>query len=141
MNKEIINEAEYMDIVIGLLNPPFSIDNIVHLIFIAFCVKHKIKGKKYFSGKDVIDKFISNINLKLMVHTKDISIILSVIDKLVKCDFIKIVDSKIYILKPIVVDLQNEFLLKCKSRKTNNPILESKKLDSNAFIEEILRYV
>jgi len=140
MNKDIINEAEYMDIVVGLLNAPFFLDNIVHLIFIAFCVKHKIKGRKYFSGKNVIDKFISNINLKLMVHTRDISIILNIIDKLVKCNFIKIVDSKIYILKPIAVELQNEFLLKCKSKK-NNPILESKKLDSKAFIEVILRYV
>lgn len=141
MQSNIIIEAEYADILMALLNNPYNINSIIKLVFIAFCVKHEKNLKVYSKRrKDFVDTFISNIDIKLISHSNELSIIFEVIDKLQANGFINIHKDQIYVLKLLPVKVQNKFLKFCESKR-QNPILEVNKLDSKAFMEEVLRYV
>ena len=83
---------------------------------------------------------MKNINLKLMSHSEEITTIFSVIEKLHKNNFIDIHKDKILLRKKLLIETENEFLKFCLN-KNPNPIMEVNKLDSKAFMEEVLRYV
>lgn len=141
MQNRIINEAKYADIIVALLQSPYMVDSIIKLVFIAFCVNNEENINSYSNRKrDFVDAFISNINIKLMSHPDDISMIFSIIDKLVVAKFITVNDDQIEILKPLGFETENKFLQFCL-KKVPNPIFEVNKLDARALLEEVLRYV
>ena len=74
MNKQkLLQEAEYADIILTLLNSPYAITSITKLIFIAFCVRYESNISAYKNrSKDFIDVFFKNISLKLSAHYDDI---------------------------------------------------------------------
>ena len=141
MLNEVISEAEYADIIITLLTPPYEISSITKLVFIAFCVKNETNQSKYKNRtKDFVDVFMSNISLKLTAHNQEIMQIISVIDKLNKTSKVSISDDEIALTHEFNFQTESDFLKFCKS-KNPNPIIEVNKLDPKALIEEVLRYV
>lgn len=144
MNDKIIEEAEYAEIIVTLLNEPYAINDFIKLVFISFCIKHetKVHLKHYQNRKIDISKiFIENIKLKLMSHYNELNIIFEVIDKLITCDFIELKENNIIkINKPLNCDTQNSVLTKFNEMRIN-PVLEINKLDTNEFMEGVLRYV
>ena len=90
-NDRIIQEAEYADIIITLLNSPYGISSITKLVFFAFCIKHEQNTGAYGKRtKDFVDTFFSNISLKLSTHYEDIGIIIHFIDMLNKTSMINV---------------------------------------------------
>lgn len=141
MLNELISEAEYADIIITLLKPPYEISSITKLIFIAFCVKNETNQSQYKNRtKDFVDVFMSNISLKLTAHNQEIMQIIHVIDKLNNTSKVSISEDKIGLTYDFDFQTESSFLKFCKT-KNPNPINEVNKLDSKALIEEVLRYV
>ena len=76
-----------------------------------------------------------------MSHYNELNIIFEVIDKLITCDFIELKENNIIkINKPLNCDTQNSVLTKFNEMRIN-PVLEINKLDTNEFMEGVLRYV
>lgn len=141
MNSNLAIEAEYADIILALLQKPFNINSITKLVFMSFCVHNENRINIYNNRKkDLIDLFISNINIRLESHTNEISIIFELLNKLNKSKWIIIDKDYIVLKKEVVRNVENEFLKYC-IRKKPNPIEEVNKLDAKAFMEEVLRYV
>lgn len=138
---EILSEAEYADIIITLLQSPYSISSITKLVFIAFCIKNENDNTKYSNRKkDFVDVFISNVSIKLTTHRQEINQIVRVIDMLNRTDKISIKGDEIDLVHDFNFQTESNFLKFCKT-KTPNPINEIIKLDPKALIEEVLRYV
>lgn len=138
---EVVREAEYIDIILSLLDKPYHISSVTKMVFLSFCICHESNFSFYKNRtKDFVDVFFQNISLKLSLDYKDIERIMSVLDMLVKTDTINIKEDKIEIRKEIDHNSENAFMKMCAS-KIPNPILEIDKLDSVAVIEEVIRYV
>ena len=138
---DVIIEAEYADILITLLNKPYSISSITKLIFISFCIKHEKNTKAYNNRtKDFVDVFFKNISIKLPANYQEIEKIINIIDMLKITDKIKTDGDYIYLITDLEHTTENEFLKYCNQKKIN-PILEINKLDAKAMIEEVIRYV
>lgn len=138
---EMLLQAEYADIVLTLLQPPYNISSIAEVVFVSFCIKHETNISRYNNRtKDFIGVFFSNIALKLIAHECEIGQILQVIDLLRKNSKIQISGDNIMICSSFSFNGVNKFLDFCKN-KNPNPILEVCKLDSRAMLEEVLRYV
>lgn len=141
MQNKVIVEAEYADIVIALLQFPYSINSVTKLVFMSFCVKNETSIKSYaHRTKDFVDTFTSNISIRLMSHPDELSVIFGVIKKLEDSDFVHIAGDVITLEKPLAVPTENRFIQFCEKR-VPNPLIEVNKLDSKAFLEEVLRYV
>jgi len=138
---DVVSEAEYADIIITLLSPPFLISSIAKLVFIAFCVKHENELSRYYSRtKDFVDVFISNVSIKLSVHYQEIRQIVNMIDMLNKTSKVSVNGDNIKLRERFAFQTENEFLRFCSSKEPN-PIGEIDRLDAKALIEEVLRYV
>jgi len=138
---EIISKAEYADIIITLMKPPYEISSITKLIFIAFCVKNESHQSAYRNRtKDFVDVFFSNISLRLSAHYQEIGQIIQVIDMLNKTSKVQIDGDYIVLTHDFSYKTENAFLKYCAT-KTLNPIIEINKLDEKALVEEVLRYV
>lgn len=142
MSKEmLIQEAEYADIILTLLNPPYAITSITKLLFIAFCVKHENNLPAYRNrSKDFIDVFFKNISLKLSAHYDDLDLILHFVDVLKNTSKVSIDGDNIELSVEFTHSPENHFLQFC-SKKAPNPISEINKLDAKALLEEVIRYV
>jgi len=138
---EVIIEAEYVDILLTLINPPYEISSITKLVIMSFCIKHETNTSVYNNRvRDFIDEFFDNISLKLSANYNEFTHIVRVIDMLnssskviVDGDYIEPNHRQIF--KP-----ENTFLKYC-STKSPNPIMEINKLDAKALLEEVIRYV
>ena len=134
-------DAEYADIIITLLQEPYSITSITKLVFIAFCARHENNLSSYTNrSKDFVDCFIKNISLKLSAHYDELSNILCVIDMLKNTDIVRVDDDSIELIKHLKHEQENRFLKFC-AKKIPNPILEINKLNAKALLEEVIRYV
>ena len=141
MNKYLLEEAEYMDIILSLLQEPYNIDSLIKIIFISFCIHNESNLLKYTNRKqDFVDTFIENISFKLEVNKNELISIFGVLDILRKQKIIDIVGDKIIGKKTIEFNTQNPLIQKCASSELN-PISETNKLDSKALLEEVIRYV
>lgn len=140
MNSFIL-EAEYLEIILELLSERYKVNSLVKLVFMSFCVKN---GKKaLFSGRkrDFVDVFFSSINVKLLSHSNEMKSIFEVINKMKASGWIQVDGDEVKVLKNIDdFNCDNKFLVGCGEKK-NNPIKEVNKLDSRAFLEEVLRHV
>lgn len=138
---EIQSEAEYADIIITLMKPPYEISSITKLVFMAFCVKNENNLSKYKNRtKDFVDVFICNVSIKLSAHNHEIMQIIRIINMLKQTSKVSIEDDSITLTHEFDFQTENSFLKFCKT-KTPNPITEINKLDPKALIEEVLRYV
>lgn len=138
---KVIIDAEYADIILTLLQEPYSISSITKLIFIAFCVKHEKNLSSYKNrSKDFVDCFFKNISLKLSAHYSEIENILSVINLLKNTSIVSIDADTIMLINNIDNETENRFLNFC-AKKIPNPILEINKLSAKALLEEVIRYV
>lgn len=142
MNKsKIVLDAEYADIIITLLQEPYSISSITKLIFIAFCVKHEDNLSSYKNrSKDFVDCFFKNISLKLSAHCGEIENILCVINMLKNTSIVTVENDGITLINNFGHKSENRFLNFCVD-KIPNPILEINKLSAKALLEEVIRYV
>lgn len=141
ITNEVISEAEYIDILITLMKPPYKISSITKLVFIAFCIKNETRKTVYHNRtKDFVDVFFSNISIKLSAHYQEIGQIIHAIDMLNKTSKVSIHDDYIVLKSDFTFQTENSFLKSC-STKIPNPIEEINKLDAKALIEEVLRYV
>lgn len=139
--EKLLKEAEYADIILTLLNSPYSITSITKLIFISFCVKHESNILAYRNrSKDFIDVFFKNISFKLSTHYDDIEIILHFIDILRNTSNVSINGDYIELNIEFLHSPENHFLQSC-AKKIPNPIIEVNKLDTKALLEEVIRYV
>lgn len=134
-------EAEYMEIMLMLLSKKYNINSLIKLVFMAFCIKNgkieSYRGRK----KDFIDVFFSSINIKLLSHPNEMKAIFEVIYKLKSSGWISIDGDFVTVLKNLDdFKYYNDFLRKY-DKKDINPIKEVNKLDSKAFVEEVLRHV
>ena len=137
----IIFEAEYADIILTLLQPPYSITSLTKLVFISFCSKYETNTQFYINrSKDFVDIFMRNITLKLSSHYEDLETILHFIQMLEHTSVVTIEKNEIWMNQPVAHQVENKFLKFC-ANKVPNPILEIKKLDEKALIEEVIRYV
>lgn len=140
-NERLIQEAEYADIIITLLNSPYGISSVTKLVFLAFCIKHEQNTGAYGKRtKDFVDVFFSNISIKLSTHYDDIGTIIHFIDMLKKTSMITVDGDSITLNKEIPYFPENKFLQACVNRSPN-PIIEINKLDAKAMLEEVIRYV
>lgn len=142
MNKEdLIIEAEYADIILTLLRPPYMISSITKLVFISFCIKWESSISSYKNrSRDFVDVFYKNISLKLLTHCEDICKIFHFIDILKNTGLITVNEDKIELIAEIQHYPVNKFLQFCDG-KIPNPIIEVNKLDVKATLEEVIRYV
>ena len=141
MNEYLLEEAEYMDIILSLLQEPYNIDSMIKIIFISFCIHNESNLLKYTNRKqDFVDTFIENISFKLEVNKNELISIFSVLDILRKQKIIDIAGDKITKKKTIEFKTQNRLIQKCASSELN-PISETNKLDSKALLEEVIRHV
>lgn len=141
MNEHLLKEAEYMDIILSLLQEPYNIDSLIKIVFISFCIHNESNLSKYTNRKqDFVDTFIENISFKLEVNRNELISIFRVLDILRKQKIIDIADDKIIKQKTIEFNTQNALIQKCASGELN-PISETNKLDSKALLEEVIRYV
>lgn len=140
--ESLITEAEYVDIILSLLESPYNISSLTKITFIAFCVKHEDNKLAYIKRtKDFVDTFIGNVSLKLTVRYEEIKMIFHVFKILENEKIIKIVNDSIEVIGQIPNHTyENEFLKFCNG-KMPNPIIEVNKLDSKALLEEVIRYV
>ena len=138
---DVLSEAEYADIIVTLLQPPYSVASITKLVIISFCVKNENNHAKYANRKkDFVDIFISNVSIKLSTHRKEINQIIKVIDMLNKTSKVCIDGDNIALIHDFTFLTENSFLKFCKA-KSPNPIAEVSKLSPKALIEEVVRYV
>ena len=142
MNEQhLLEEAEYMDIILALLQKPYNIDSLIKIVFISFCVHNENDLLKYSNRKhDFVDTFLENISFKLEVNKSEIESIFGVLDILRKQKIIDISDDKVFVKKYINYSVQNPLIQKCALREVN-PVSEINKLDSKALLEEVIRYV
>ena len=140
-NERIIQEAEYADIIITLLNFPYGISSVTKLVFFAFCIKHEQNTGAYGKRtKDFVDTFFNNISVNLSTHYADIETIIHFIDMLNQTAIINVDGDSITVNKEIAHFPENKFLRACVNRSPN-PIIEINKLDAKAMLEEVIRYV
>ena len=140
-NEKLIQEAEYADIIITLLNFPYGISSVTKLVFFAFCIKHEQNTGAYGKRtKDFVDTFFNNISVKLPTHYDDIGTIIHFIDMLKKTSMITVDGDSITLNKERSHFPENKFLQACVNRSPN-PIIEINKLDAKAMLEEVIRYV
>lgn len=140
-NEKLIQEAEYADIIITLLNFPYGISSVTKLVFFAFCIKHEQNTGAYGKRtKDFVDTFFNNISVKLSTHYDDIGTIIHFIDMLKKTSMITVDGDSITLNKESSYFPENKFLQACVNRSPN-PIIEINKLDAKAMLEEVIRYV
>lgn len=140
-NERLIQEAEYADIIITLLNFPYGISSVTKLVFFAFCIKHEQNTGAYGKRtKDFVDTFLNNISVKLSTHYDDIGTIIHFIDMLKKTSMITVDGDSITLNKENSHFPENKFLQACVNRSPN-PIIEINKLDAKAMLEEVIRYV
>lgn len=140
-NEKLIQEAEYADIIITLLNFPYGISSVTKLVFFAFCIKHEQNTGAYGKRtKDFVDTFFNNISVKLSTHYDDIGTIIHFIDMLKKTSMITVDGDSITLNKERSHFPENKFLQACVNRSPN-PIIEINKLDAKAMLEEVIRYV
>lgn len=138
---KIISDAEYADIIITLLQEPYSISSITKLVFISFCVKHENNLLSYKNrSKDFVDCFFKNISLKLSAHYNEIENILCVINMLKNTSTVTVEADNIALINNLNHNPENRFLNFC-AKKIPNPILEINKLSTKALLEEVIRYV
>lgn len=142
MNKsKIVLDAEYADIIITLLQEPYTISSITKLVFIAFCIKHENNLSSYKNrSKDFVDCFFKNISLKLSAHYDEIENILWVINMLKNTSMVTVEADGIALINNLNHEPENHFLNFC-AKKIPNPILEINKLSAKAMLEEVIRYV
>ncbi len=142
MNEQLLlEEAEYMDIILSLLQKPYNIDSLIKIVFISFCIHNESDLLKYSNRKkDFVDTFIENISFKLEVNKSEIVSIFKVLDILKMQGIIDIVGDRIFRKKSIEFKTQNLLIQKCALRELN-PISETNKLDAKALLEEVIRYV
>lgn len=146
MEKKLIGIAEYMDIILNLLYPPYNINSIVKIIFISFLVKfenERITDSFKSRKNDIIETFMKNNAFKVNTDFNDFKNILECINILSESSIIEIKEDEIFLLKKNKnINCQNDFLCKYKKyANEKNPILELNKLSSQALIEEVLAYV
>lgn len=140
-NQKLLKQAEYIDIILTLLQPPYELSSVSKLIFISFCVHHGDNIQSYaHRHKDFVDVFFENISLKLTTHQDDLVDIITAIDILNKNSKVIINSDYIQIKDGFHTHSENVFLNKLKD-KVPNPIVEINKLDTKALIEEVIRYV
>ena len=141
MNKSLMEEAEYMDILVSLLQSPYNIESLTKLVFISFCVHSEKDISKYLNRKkDFVDTFIENVSLKLEVHKNELKSIFKVLNILCQQNIISIEGDKITLIREVETETQNVLIQKCSMRDLN-PITEVNKLDAKALLEEVIRYV
>lgn len=141
MNEYLLEEAEYMDIILSLLQKPYNIDSLTKIVFISFCIHNENDLSKYLNRKkNFVDTFIENISFKLEANKSEIVSIFKVLDILGNQKIIDIVDDKIIQKKTIEFNVQNALIQKCALSELN-AISETNKLDSKALLEEVIRYV
>ena len=135
---KLIRKAEYMDIILSLLSKPYNIRSITKITFFSFCVQHMTK----FNSKknNMVDKFFSSISLSFFLNYSELEDIFWVLDLLKKTRIIEVVDDNISFVEDFNFEINNKTLLALMKRKIN-PILELNKLDADAVIEEVVRYV
>ena len=139
--EHLIKEAEYTDIILSLLKPPYEITSLCKITFIAFCIMHEQNISSYNNRtKDFVDTFINNISLKLVAHSDDIEVIFRVLSMFENNSIITINQDNIQIHSCPKHTSENIFLKYCEN-KIPNPIIEINKLDSKALLEEVIRYV
>lgn len=139
--ERLIKEAEYADIIISLLQPPYNISSLCKMTFIAFCVQHEQNISAYTKRtRDFVDTFFNNISLKLLAHSEDIEVIFRVISILENNNIITLSKDDICVNVCPQHKTENAFLKFCE-HKTPNPITEIDKLDIKALLEEVIRYV
>lgn len=141
MNKSLMEEAEYMDIIVSLLQSPYNIESLTKMVFISFCVHAEKDISKYTNRKkDFVDTFIENVSLKLEVHKHELKSIFKVLNILCQQNIISIEGDKITLISVVETEAQNVLIQKCSMRALN-PITEVNKLDAKALLEEVIRYV
>lgn len=134
-------QGEYADIIIELLKEPYEVDSVIKIVFLAFCIRNEVKNSYGNRKADFVDVLLDNLNIKLLSHPDELKCIFEVIKKLKKCGWISVEAGKIRILKEInKAKCENKFLVGCRGKEPN-PIIEVNKLDSKAFLEEVLRHV
>lgn len=140
MNKEIEKEAEYFDIIVGLLSEPFEYDSFVKTVFTAFIIKNcEPKVDKNVINLNLISKFMNNLRTQFFINYNDFNSIFKILRLLEDTSCIKIKDNTIFkknISKEYIVQ-SNVFKISAV-RKT---ILEIKKMSDKSFMEEVIRYV
>lgn len=138
---KLLLEAEYADIIITLLQEPYSVSSISKLVFIAFCVEHESNISSYSNrSKDFVDCFFQNLSVKFSAHYEELSVIFHVIDILKNNSIALVRDDYIEQISSITHAPENRFLQFCE-RKLPNPIIEINKLSSKGLLEEVIRYV
>ena len=142
MTKEkLVLEAEYADIILTLLQPPYMISSITKLVFIAFCTKWENSISTYKNrSKNFVDVFFKNISLKLTAHYEDICTMFHFVDMLRDTGMVTVNGDKIELVSEISHHPENKFLQFCE-KKLPNPIIEVNRLDVKAMLEEVIRYV
>lgn len=141
MNENLLEEAEYMDIILSLLQEPYHVDSLIKIVFISFCIHNESNLLKYVNRKqNFVDTFIENISFKLEVNKNELISIFGVVDILKNQKIIDIAGDKIMRRKTIEFNTQNLLIRKCATSELN-PISETNKLDPKALLEEVIRYV
>lgn len=139
--ERLVKEAEYADIILSLLQPPYNISSLCKITFIAFCIQHEQSISAYSNRtKDFVDTFFKNISLKLVAHSEDIEAIFHVLSMLENNESITICNDTIQLKSCPQHTSENIFLKFCEN-KNPNPIVEIDKLDIKALLEEVIRYV
>ena len=140
MNNYIL-EGEYLEIVMELLGEHYNVRSLIKLVFMSFCIKNGKRSSYGGRKKDFVEVFFSSLNVKLLSHSDELAAILEVIHKMKSSGWIEIDDDNISVLKELKnFKCENKFLVGCRD-KDINPIREVNKLDSRAFVEEVLRHV
>lgn len=140
MNDPLL-QGEYADIIIELLREPYSVDSVLKIVFLAFCVRNESRSSYRNRRTDFVDVLLENLSIKFLSHPDELKCIFEVLNKLKRCGWISIKEGKIYLLKEFNKEkCDNIFLVGCQGKEPN-PIIEVNKLDNTAFIEEVLRHV
>ena len=138
---DLLLQSEYADIIVELLKEPYSVDSVVKIMFLAFCVRNEKQTFYRNRRTDFVDVLLDNLNIKLLSPPDELRNIFEVLNKMKKCGWITTQGGRIAILKEFDKSKSNNrFLTGCRG-KDINPIIEVNKLDDMAFIEEVLRHV
>lgn len=135
---DLIKKAEYIDIILSLMSKSYNINSITKLIIFSFCIKHMLLFKN--KTNNIVEEFFSNLSIKFQLSYREIEDILWVIEFLDKTKMVEIEGDNIHMLTSNEYEPKNELLRKLVNRKVN-PVIEVNKLDVNAVIEEVIRYV
>ena len=137
----LLLQSEYAEIMVELLQEPYSIDSVIKLVFISFCVRNESRPSYKNRKTDFVNIFLDNLNIRLLSHPDELGCIFAVLNKMKTCGWIKTDSGRIDVLKDLSdFKCEHKFLNNCKM-KDNNPISEVNKLDDKAFLEEVLRHV